>query len=216
MARDGLAAFSLLWAAQQALILFYTGIASPFDRLQALLVAASALSSGWPPVLCAALAVRIYANCEPWPNAWESHFWCAQTDAALLLSLVAQLLSGSGGGLSISLSNAQRSFALRDANRVVRWQLAFFYSSAALFKHQRSFLATAASRTFLCNKNRPCRLNSSFLDHRYSCASPYVAQLLTAYLPDTLSLPLLASLVAAAPCTVALGESVLALALLAC
>ncbi|EOD29388.1 hypothetical protein EMIHUDRAFT_204043 [Emiliania huxleyi CCMP1516] len=178
MARDGLAAFSLLWAAQQALILFYTGIASPFDRLQALLVAASALSSGWPPVLCAALAVRIYANCEPWPNAWESHFWCAQTDAALLLSLVAQLLSGSGGGLSISLSNAQRSFALRDANRVVR-------------------------------------LNSSFLDHRYSCASPYVAQLLTAYLPDTLSLPLLASLVAAAPCTVALGESVLSLALLA-
>ena len=137
MARDGLAAFSLLWAAQQALILFYTGIASPFDRLQALLVAASALSSGWPPVLCAALAVRIYANCEPWPNVWESHFWCAQTDAALLLSRVAQLLSGSGGGLSISLSNAQRSFALRDANRVVRWQLAFFYSSAALFKHQQ-------------------------------------------------------------------------------
>ena len=75
----------------------------------------------------------------------------------------------------------------------MRSQLVYFYAAAAFFK-----------------------INTAFLDPRYSCASPYVAQLLAAYLPDTLSLPLLASLVAAAPCTVALGKSVLALALLAC
>ena len=48
---DGLAAFTLLWCAQQALLLFYTQLASPFDKLQALLVAAAALSSAWPPAL---------------------------------------------------------------------------------------------------------------------------------------------------------------------
>ena len=35
MVSDGLAAFTLLWCAQQALLLFYTGLASPFDKLQA-------------------------------------------------------------------------------------------------------------------------------------------------------------------------------------
>ena len=57
----------------------------------------------------------------------------------------------------------QRSSALQDASRVARWQLAFFYASAAVFK-----------------------LNSSFLDHRYSCASIYFAQLLDAYIPPAL------------------------------
>jgi Co/Zn/Cd efflux system component len=66
-ARDGLAAFTLLWCAQQALLLFYTQLASRFDRVQALLVAAAALSSAWP-ALCAALIARIYANVACWPK----------------------------------------------------------------------------------------------------------------------------------------------------
>ena len=65
---DGLAAFTLLWCAQQALLLFYTQLASPFDKLQALLVAAAALSSAWPPALCAALVARIFANVTCWPK----------------------------------------------------------------------------------------------------------------------------------------------------
>ena len=187
---DALAAASLLWCAQQALLLFYTQLASPFDKLQAVLVAAAALSSAWPPALCAALAARIYANVACWPNAWESHFWCAQTDAALLSALAVQMVSTPDGFLSAK----QRAYALRDASHVARWQLAFFYASAALFK-----------------------LNSSFLDHRYSCASPYVAQLLVAYLPRSLAAAphTLAPLVRFAPAMVVLGESVLATALLA-
>ena len=185
MAKDALAAFSLLWCAQQALILFYTQLASPFDKLQAFLVAAAVLSSAWPPALCAALAVRIYANVVCWPNAWESHFWCAQTDTALLATLLMQMTAAS------RLSSEQRTSALADANRVVRWQLGFFYASAAVFK-----------------------LNSSFLDHRYSCASPYLAQLLAAYLPES-SPHALAPLVNLAPGMVVLGEAVLSSALLA-
>lgn len=190
---DALAAVSWLWCLQQALILFYTNLASAFDQLQALLVAATVLSSAWPPALCAALSVRIYANIVCWPNAWESHFWCAQTDAALLAALLLQMASTSSG----SLSGEQRACALRDASRVARWQLGFFYASAAVFK-----------------------LNTSFLDHRYSCASPYLAQLLVAYLPVS-SFPasrdgeLLAPLVSIAPAMVVVGELVLSAALLA-
>ena len=191
MVSDGLAAFTLLWCAQQALLLFYTGLASPFDKLQALLVAAAALSSAWPPVLCAALAARIYANVACWPNAWESHFWCAQTDAALLAALVLQMASAPAG--IGRLSSERRAFALQDANRVARWQLAFFYASAFVFK-----------------------LNSSFLDHRYSCASPYLAQLLAAYLPESLAASphALAPIVRIAPAMVVLGEGALSAALL--
>ena len=94
-------------------------------------------------------------------SAWESHFWCAQTDAALLAAVALQVASAPAG----RLSGARRASALQDANRVARWQLAFFYASAFVFK-----------------------LNSSFLDHRYSCASPYLAQLLAAYLPERGSL----------------------------
>ena len=190
--KDALAAVSVLWCLQQALILFYTKLTSPFDKLQAFLVAAAALSSAWPPALCAALCIRIYANVAPWPNAWESHFWCAQTDAALLAALVLQMISSRPStGL---LSKTQRACALQDASRVARWQLAFFYTSAALFK-----------------------LNTSFLDHRYSCASPYLAQILVAYLPEYLAAApdALAPLVTVAPTMVVLGEALLSGALLA-
>ena len=67
-ASDCLSAFTLLWCAQQALLLFYTQLASPFEKAQALLVAAATLSSAWPPALCAALAARIYANVACWPK----------------------------------------------------------------------------------------------------------------------------------------------------
>ena len=67
-ARESLSAFTVLWCAQQALLLFYTQLASPFEKVQALLVAAATLSSAWPPALCAALAARIYANVACWPK----------------------------------------------------------------------------------------------------------------------------------------------------
>ena len=121
-------------------------------------------------------------------SAWESHFWCAQTDAALLAAVALQVASAPAG----RLSGARRASALQDANRVARWQLAFFYASAFVFK-----------------------LNSSFLDHRYSCASPYLAQLLAAYLPEALAAPhALAPLVRVAPAMVVLGEGALSAALL--
>ena len=59
--KDCLSAFTLLWCAQQALLLFYTQLASPFEKAQALLVAAATLSSAWPPALCAALCAALAA-----------------------------------------------------------------------------------------------------------------------------------------------------------
>ena len=96
-----------------------------------------------------ALAVRVLASLSLWPHAWESHYWCATTDFTLLLALVTRLAEKR----SLSLLAAERTAAVTDASRIVRYQVAVYYLSAAFFK-----------------------LNTSFLDHRYSCASPYLAQ----------------------------------------
>ena len=186
---DALSALSLIWCLQQGLILSYARLATPFDQVQALLIAATALTgAAWLPALCAALACRIYANTVAvFPNAWESLYWCAQTDLALLLSLLARVRVG------LSLSPRERREVVVETSRVVRWQLAGWYLSAAFFK-----------------------LNTSFLDHRYSCASPYLAQLLAAYLPAGLVAPAqLAAAVSLAPVLVVAGEAVLGLALVA-
>ena len=188
--RDALASLSLIWCLQQGLILSYAQLATPFDRLQALLVAATVLTAVWPPALCAALVCRIYANTAAvFPNAWESLYWCAQTDLALLLSLLARMISSH----SLSLSPRQRREVVVETSRVMRWQLAGWYLSAAFFK-----------------------LNTSFLDYRYSCASPYMAQLLAAYLPTDLAFATpdhLAAAVSLAPVLVVAGEAILSLAL---
>lgn len=188
MARDALATISLLWCMQQGLILFFTQLTTRFDQLQAVLVAGTVVSGAWPPVLCAALAARIFANSYfVFPNAWESLYWCAQTDAALLLSLLTQMKRSS----TLSIFPDQRADAVHDALKVMRWQISGWYLSAAFFK-----------------------LNTSFMNHRYSCASPYVAQLLAAYLPRTLATPAeLAPLVTFAPAMVLVGEIVLSVAL---
>ena len=191
MARDALHAISLLWCMQQALILFYGQLASRFDQVQALLVAGTALSGTWPPLFVAALAVRIYANSlMVFPNAWESLYWCAQTDLAIMLSILIQMRRSS----TLSIFSDQRHDAVVDACKVIRWQLAGWYLSAAVFK-----------------------INSSFLDHRYSCASPYIAQLLAAYRPAAFAGDLVevAPLVACGPLMVLTGELVLSGALLA-
>ena len=119
--RDGLAALSLLWCMQQALILFFGQLASRFDQFQAVLVAGTVLTGAWPPVLCAALAARIYANSYAvFPNAWESLYWCAQTDVALLLSLLVQMRRSS----TLTIFPDQRADAVHDAIKVMRWQIA--------------------------------------------------------------------------------------------
>ena len=183
---DGLHSYALIWAMQQALILHASGLAY---SLQSALVAATVLTSAWPPMLCCALAARVHANLMPWPHGWESHYWCATTDLTLLLALVAHMAKH--GSLSL-LPGEARSAALYDASRVSRYQVGFYYLSAALFK-----------------------FNTSFLDHRYSCASPYVAQLLTAYLPQALATPAsLEPFLIVAPAHVLVGELLLSFALL--
>ena len=92
MARDSLGALAFLWCMQQALILFFGQLATRFDQFQALLVASTVLTGTWAPIFCAALVARIYANTYAvFPNAWESLYWCAQTDIALLSSMVLQM-----------------------------------------------------------------------------------------------------------------------------
>ncbi|KAJ1472830.1 hypothetical protein T484DRAFT_1974463 [Baffinella frigidus] len=201
--RDSLAALSLIWCLQQALMLSFAKLSTPFDQIQALLLVLTVFTAASPSVLCAALLCRIYASTiAVFPHAWESLYWCAQTDLALLLALLTQMKRARdvhavkfGGWLCLSAINlfpAQRAAVVHDASIVMRWQLAGWYLSAAFFK-----------------------LNSSFLDHRYSCASPYLAQLLAAYLPPTLATTEMAKLVPIAPIMVVTGELTLSLALLA-
>lgn len=190
MARDSLEAIAFLWCMQQALILFFGQLATRFDQFQAFLVAITVLTGAWAPAFCCALIVRVYSNTYAvFPNAWESLYWCAQTDLALLTSLVLQMRRSS----TLNIFPDQRTDAAADATRVMQWQIAGWYLSAAVFK-----------------------LNTSFLDHRYSCASPYVAQLLAAYLPPSLaSAAELAPIVAYAPALVLIGEGTLSVALVA-
>ena len=180
--RDGLAALALIWSAQQALILYASDLVC---SVQAALIAATILTSAWPPVLCCALATRVHANISPWPHGWESHYWCATTDLTLLLVLVAHMANQGA-----SLPGTARSAALADGSRIIRYQVGFYYLSAAFFK-----------------------INTSFLDHRYSCASPYLAQLLAAYVPHATPADL-APFVKLAPGMVLTGELVLSIALL--
>ena len=82
------------------------------------------------------------ANTRIFPMLWESHLWCAETDAALLLALVAAPPQPAAGS---ALAHKNR-LAARVAS-TVRWQMGLFYLGAAFWK-----------------------VNTSFLDHRYSCA----------------------------------------------
>jgi hypothetical protein len=190
-----LTAYARVWAVQQALILAFTGLASRWSQAQALLVAAAALS-GAPGAVACALAVRIVDCLRIFPHAWESHYWCAQTDAALLLALLIEAALGPRATPADKASAEPRESggerALREAAATVRWQMALFYASAAFWK-----------------------LNSSFLDARYSCSSIYMAQLLAGYLPPSVaaSAPAVA-LVQHAPLAVVAGESLVGAALL--
>lgn len=215
--------YARMWGVQQALILAFGGLRSSGHQIQAALIGGGALL-GAPALLAPALFLRAYECASAWPNAWESHYWCAQTDVALLLALFVEFLEGprpmlsgsaAGGGTngarssascaapkgqqqehlpspqSLSMTlwrvNAASDCALREAARTVRWQLVCFYGSAALLK-----------------------LNSSFLDPRYSCASIYMAQLLGGYLAPSLAQSAGAVLaVRTAPCVVVAGELLL-------
>ncbi|KAJ1639386.1 hypothetical protein T492DRAFT_856911 [Pavlovales sp. CCMP2436] len=129
-----LAAYARVWAVQQALILAFTGLASCWTQAQALLVAAAAL--GAPGAVACALAVRVVDCLRDFPDRWESHYWCAQTDAALLLALLLEATIGAGKGPLASAepreSGGER--ALREAAATVRWQMALFYTSAGFWK----------------------------------------------------------------------------------
>ena len=73
-----------------------------------------------------------------------------------------------------------------------RMQLTLFYAASAFWK-----------------------LNTSFLDHRFSCAPIYFVQLLVGYLPGSVVTPELASgVVRLAPCLIVVGESVIGASLL--
>ncbi|KAL3894592.1 MAG: hypothetical protein SGPRY_013767 [Prymnesium sp.] len=70
----------------------------------------------------------------------------------------------SDGGVLVSLLRGGGVEAERELSRHMRWQLFIFYTAAGLWK-----------------------LNSSFLDPRYSCATVYLLQLLDAHLPTSLA-----------------------------
>jgi len=117
--------------------------------------------------------------------------WCAETDAALLLALAAGLLSAAPRASSSALA-AKNELAERVA-ATVRWQMAFFYLGAAFWK-----------------------VNTSFLDHRYSCAPLFFASIMAAYLPADIATPgVTAAVIRHAPMIIVVGELAIAAAFLA-
>lgn len=116
---------------------------------------------------------------------WESHLWCAETDAATLFSLVTGLLLPAPGS-----SLRAKNMLVERVAITVRWQLALFYLSAAFWK-----------------------INTSFLDHRYSCAPLFFASIMAAYFPPLIATSqVTAAVIRAAPMTVLCVECVLLVA----
>ena len=127
------------------------------------------------------------ANTRIFPMLWESHLWCAETDAALLLALVAAPPQPAAGS---ALAHKNR-LAARVAS-TVRWQMGLFYLGAAFWK-----------------------VNTSFLDHRYSCAPLFFASIMAAYFSPHIATPrVTAAVIRAAPLTIVCGELAIAGALL--
>jgi hypothetical protein len=188
---DGLlAAYVRAWAAQQALVLAFGGFASRWDQLQAALVFAAALSGHVVPTAFA-FGIRVVDLLSYFPFAWESYYWCAQMDGALLLALLIEFGIASKREPA-EPSGARADRALLECSATVRLQLVVFYASAAFWK-----------------------INSSFLNSAYSCAPIFPAQLLAAYLPaGTLDDALVARMLASSPMLVIGGEAALAAALL--
>jgi len=186
-----------MWCTQQGLVLlfgFAKGFLTPFETTQAMLlfaaVSCAELTSFWCAIpLVGALSARIVANIMIFPRLWESHLWCAETDCSLVLALVGALLPRASAP-SFSLV-AKNELAERVAI-TVRWQLALFYNGAAFWK-----------------------LNTSFIDHRYSCAPLFFASILAAYLPDEVATPqFTSSILRAAPMIILVGEFAIAITLL--
>jgi len=195
---DVLAALTSLWCMQQALILLFSfakGFLTTFEALQVVLLLAAAVCAQstrrwvYAPSLALALCARIAANTAIFPMMWESHLWCAETDCAMLFGVVSALLAKRDN--KASALAAKNELADRIAI-TVRWQMALFYMGAAFWK-----------------------LNTSFLDHRYSCAPLFFASIMAAYLPPSIATPsVTAAVLRAAPCIIVGGELALASALL--
>lgn len=130
-------AYARLWALQQCLILLFAGFATPFQKIQGLLVLSCVMASevACLPLLCSAIIARGIELASAAPYAWESFYWCIETDAAVLLPA----FSAMAASRSVFLRPAQLDGVMLEAANSVRWQLACFYASAALFKVNYSF-----------------------------------------------------------------------------
>ena len=138
----------------------------PVFALIALFAAAGAFPHKCAGVLPgAALLARAASNLRKGSYAANSQIWATQMDTALLLALLAQFCSGAGPvarRLAQPLAPADERAIVRACGRTVRWQLAIFYLASGFWK-----------------------INSSFLDPKYSCASIFTVQVLE-YMPDAL------------------------------
>ena len=146
-----------------------------------------------PLAVLVGLGVRIFALIASLPHIHNSQHWCLQTDIAMFVAVLAVLVKRRGVMTRrLGASAFTRTEALeiaKTASATIRIQLICFYGSAALLK-----------------------LNTAFLDSRFSCATIYMTALLEHHVPSSVlaSMPSLPALVyATAPALVFLVEAVI-------
>jgi len=143
--------------------LAHAGLNSPFNAVQLLLVAAVAASSN-PVIFGAAICSRLFSFAIAVPFVWDSYFWCAQTDAALLFALLPYAWASLRARRSVGDRQDIADVFHQNAG-TARWQLSLFYAASGFWK-----------------------INTSFLNPRYSCAPFFVFALLDSYLPGAATL----------------------------
>ena len=112
----------------------------------------------------AAMLVRALTNIYKGAFMSNSQMWATQMDAALMLALAMQWFTSARkkSGFVYSLTADDERGIIGSCAKTIRWQLAIFYFASGFWK-----------------------VNSSFLNPDYSCASLFTVQPLE-YLPDDL------------------------------
>ena len=172
-----------LWAASTLLRVYTaTGRGDPISTpIQLLIIAVvlAALFPARPVITCTALALRVAIFFAVGGPLSNSQNWAMHVDTTLLLALLPYMSSS-------KLTSADESQIFSIAGPITRLQLVIFYLASGVWK-----------------------LNTSFMDHRYSCASIYIVSLIGHRV--TANATILTILAALAPAATIAGEMLLPL-----
>ena len=183
-----LAAYVVLWGASMPLELARGALVArgPMEVALALLCVGACLAPENSTVTALAMAFRVAWWLGRLPFTWDSEVLAALTDLAVVLHFIAAESEHPKGGV------AKSAALVAGVGASIRRQLGWFYLAAGFWK-----------------------LNTSFVDPRYSCASIYAAQLVDAYAPRLGAARPALALVRAAPAVTLVLECGVGLCMLA-